>query len=135
MSGCAVIAIGDIVVCSAFGSWWCIMPPFGKAGYADLFSFDIPTLLSVDVSTLNAPGRAPIEKEFAGGITSTGVGAALGLPGEPWLRLAEIRASREVEPSLGSLFVLDERARPWPRLVGGGVPSAPGGAPLAGSSV
>lgn len=83
-----------------------------------------------EVSTLKAPGRP--EKVAEGGVVLT-------LP-EPelrvlsWVRFAEIRARRDVETSLGSLFVLADRARPS-GFVGGGAPSAPGGAPDAGSSV
>lgn len=45
-----------------------------------------------------------------------------------------MRARSELETSFGSLFVLDERARPSV-FTGGGAPSAPGGPPEAGSSV
>ena len=45
-----------------------------------------------------------------------------------------MRARSELETSFGSLFVLDERARPS-GFAGGGAPSAPGGPPEAGSSV
>jgi hypothetical protein len=96
----------------------------------------------VDVSTRSAPGRELIGKDDACGVVSIGVATKLGDPPEapaegPWLRFAVIRARSEVdEASAGSLFVLAERERPpGLRLVGGGVPSAPGGAPPAGSSV
>ena len=69
-------------------------------------------------------------------VTVGGGGVELTLPVElaSWLRLAEMRARRELpEVSLGSLLVLDDRSRPagW---VGGGVPSDPGPPPL-GTSV
>lgn len=49
-------------------------------------------------------------------------------------RFAEMRARSDTDCSLGSLLVLKERAR-VSGIWGGGAPSAPGGAPDAGSSV
>jgi hypothetical protein len=71
---------------------------------------------------------------------SIGVADWLGEPPAadgPWFRLAVMRAKRDVEDaSVGSELVLAERERVFGlRFVGGGVPSAPGGAPEAGSSV
>lgn len=78
-----------------------------------------------DVSTLSEPGRVGPED---------GVVLVLELAGTSCPRL--ILASNEVDPSVGSLFVLADRARPSGLTTGGGgAPSAPGATPFAGSSV
>jgi len=106
-----------------------------------LFSFIALLAPTVVVSTRSAPGRELIEKEPPCGVEpSMGVADWLGEPPAadgPWFRFAVMRARREVEDaSVGSELVLAERERLLGlRFVGGGVPSAPGGAPEAGSSV
>lgn len=102
------------------------IPLWAKVGYADLFCLVLAVSIT-EVSTLKAPGLP--EKVAEGGVVLT-----LPVPEFSWLRFAEMRARREVETSLGSLLVLAERALPS-GLAGGGAPSAPGGAPDAGSSV
>jgi len=135
-SGPAVTGAGDLTKgCSGAGS---SIPLLANDGYADLFCFTTG-LSRADVSTLNEPvgGRALNWKPLAGGLTSTGV-APLFCAELSWPRLAEIRARREIEASLGSLLVLGERTRPSGRG-GGGVLSAPPGVapdvPDVGSSV
>lgn len=78
------------------------MPLCVKLGNADLFCF--PAFgSSTEVSTRNDPGRPP--KPVAGGVVLTLPG--LFAPRGSW-RFAEMRARREVDPSLGSL---SERGR------------------------
>ncbi len=101
-------------------------------GNADLFCcLEIDTSATF-VLTRSPSGRPPAWNPADGGVV-------LKLP-EPELmplscvRFAEMRASSELETSFGSLFVLDERARPS-TFVGGGTPSVLGGPPAEGSSV
>jgi hypothetical protein len=115
----------------------CSRPLLANVGKADLFCFEVE-LSSVDVSTLKEPvgGRLLYWKPLLEGLESTGVETPLELvePEASWLRFAEMRARRDTDASLGSLFVLMERSRPSGRG-GGGTFSEPGGAPEVGSSV
>ena len=104
----------------------------GNVGYADLFCFEKDGS-DTFVLMCSPSGRPPPTWNPAEG------GVVLTLPefeliAFSWLRFAARRAKSELETSLGSLFVLAERARPS-GFDGGGAPSAPGGPPEAGSSV
>ncbi len=106
------------------------MPLCANVGYADLFCLEIGTSVTF-VLTRSCSGRPPTNPADGG--------VVLTLPGPELIafscvRFAEMRARSELETSFGSLFVLEERARPS-GFGGGGAPSAPGGPPEAGSSV
>ena len=130
-SGPAVTGPGDLAAVSSPAGMR--TPLCANAGYADLFCLGIVAASVTFVLTRRCSGR-PLTWNPADG------GVVLKLPEPEFIafscvRFAVIRASSELEDtSLGSLFVLDDRARPS-GLLGGGVPSAPGAAPLAGSSV
>ena len=127
-SGPAVTGPGDLAVGSSPEDM--TMPLCANVGYADLFCFEIDGS-ATSVLTRSCPGRAVLDTVADGGVVLT-------LPGPEFIascvRFAEMRARSELDTSFGSLFVLDERARPS-GLAGGGAPSAPGGPPEAGSSV
>jgi hypothetical protein len=130
-SGPAVTGAGDFV--DTWSEAGKSMPLLAKEGYADLFCFsDGP---SSAVSTRREPGGGRLNWKPFAGLISTGEP----LPGS-WFRLAEIRASSEMDASLGSLLVLKERVRPsgcddgGPASVADVVPVA-AVAPDVGSSV
>lgn len=62
------------------------------------------------MSTRRAPGRPFSWKPLDGGVVLTLPVLELMVPS--CVRFAEIRASKEVDTSLGSLLVLPERSRP-----------------------
>lgn len=107
-------------------------PLLAKEGYADLFCLTVVS--SVEVST---------RKEPVGGRENWNVLGSTELAWFcSWPRFAEIRARIDTLASLGSLFVLNERARPSGRCCGGalsvtGVPllTVAAVAPDVGSSV
>jgi hypothetical protein len=105
---------------------WSRTPLLAKDGYADLFCLsDAP---STDVSTRREPvgGRVNWKPPLLG-VASVGVGALF------CCSRLEMRARRDTDPSLGSLLVLRERARPSCAVGGGGIASPLG--PDGGSSV
>ena len=132
-SGPAVTGPGERAVGSSPEDMRMPLCACANVGYADLFCFAAAAAASATlVFTRSDSGRPLIWKPAEGGVV-------LALPAdEPsalsCVRFAEMRARSELETSFGSLFVLDERARPS-GFVGGGAPSAPGGPPEAGSSV
>lgn len=120
-SGPAVTGAGDFVdVWSEVGR---SIPLLAKEGYADLFCFnDGP---SSAVSTRKEPVGGRLNWKPFVGFMSTGEPL---LPGS-WFRLAEIRASSEMDASFGSLLVLKERVRPS-GCDDGGPPSVADAAPV-----
>jgi hypothetical protein len=94
------------------------MPLLAKEGYADLFC--LTEVSSVDVSTRKEPVGG---RENWNVLESTGVAWPCS-----WPRFAEIRARIDTLASLGSLFVLNERARPSGLCCGGALSVA--GVPL-----
>lgn len=130
-SGPAVTGPGDLArTVSGAGSK---MPLLAKEGYADLFC--LTEVSSVDVSTRKEPVGGRLNWKALP--ESVGVTRLF----ESCPRFAEIRASIDTFTSLGSLFVLSERARPSGRCCGAlsvaGVPllAVAAVAPDVGSSV
>ena len=108
------------------------MPLCANVGNADLFCcFAIDTSATL-VLTRKPSGRPPDWNPPEGGVVLMLPDPELMPPS--WVRFADMRASRELETSFGSLVVLGERLRPS-GFDGGGAPSAPGVPPEAGSSV
>lgn len=100
-----------------WSTFWRSTPLLANAGYADLFCF-IADASKVVVSTLREPVGGRVNGYPLLVLASTGVDVLLVL--ESWLRLAEIRARSDTPPSLGSLLVLKDLARPSGRGAGGG---------------
>lgn len=132
-SGPAVTGPGDLLPDVSLANK---TPLAAKEGYADLFWCLRLGWSSDEVSTRRAPvgGREPDwyplgDESFEWVLVGVAFAAALVLS---WLRLAEMRARSETG---GSLESLSERLRVASVTFGGGAPSAPGGAPEAGSSV
>ena len=140
-SGPAVTGPGDLAVGSSPEDMRMPLCACANVGYADLFCFASDASATL-VLTRSPSGRPPppplIDWKPAEG------GVVLALPefecececsvDDSCERFAEMRARSELDTSFGSLFVLDERARPS-GFAGGGAPSAPGPPPDAGSSV
>ena len=85
------------------------IPLLAKEGYADLFC--LTEASSAEVSTRREPvgGRENWNELESAGVARFG----------SWPRFAEIRARIDTLASLGSLLVLNERARPSGRSCGG----------------
>lgn len=96
------------------------IPLLAKAGYADLFCLTEASI--VDVSTRKEPVGGRVNWNAVA--ESVGVGRLF----ESCPRFAEIRARIDTLASLGSLFVLKDRARPSGRCCGGALSVA--GVPL-----
>jgi hypothetical protein len=111
------------------------IPLLAKEGYADLFCLTEES--SVDVSTRKEPVGGRVNWNA---LLPESVGVLFVF--DSWPRFAEIRAKIDTLASLGSLFVLRERARPSGCCCGGalsvaGVPllAVAAVAPDVGSSV